>query len=113
MVESLELFKNVVNSRYIEAKNTSIVLFLNKYDVLGKKIKYSKLQKFFPDFKGDDDDERMAAEYFKGKFSSMTGPGVKLFVHFTDATDTDKIKYIFGVLQENVMVRNLKEYGCF
>lgn len=113
MVESLELFKSVVRSKYVQERNTSIVLFLTKFDILGRKIKYSKLKTFFPDFEGDEDDEKAAAAFFRSKFDALNHPRVKLFVHMTDATDSDQVKYLFGVLQETVLVRNLKENGCF
>lgn len=48
--ESLDLFKNLWNNRWL--KNISTILFLNKLDLLTEKILAgrSKLEDFFPDF---------------------------------------------------------------
>ena len=48
--ESLSLFKNIWNNRWL--KNISVILFLNKQDMLAEKIKDGRhrLETYFPDF---------------------------------------------------------------
>jgi guanine nucleotide-binding protein G(s) subunit alpha len=48
--ESLALFKNIWNNRWL--KSISVILFLNKQDMLAEKIKEGrhKLETYFPDF---------------------------------------------------------------
>jgi hypothetical protein len=48
--ESLELFESVVSSRWF--LRSSVVLFLNKSDILEKKLEYDSFANYFPDFEG-------------------------------------------------------------
>ncbi|VDK36855.1 unnamed protein product [Gongylonema pulchrum] len=50
MIQSQQIFKTVVQSDYF--KNSSIVLFLNKFDIFQEKIKYSSLKKCWPEYNG-------------------------------------------------------------
>ena len=51
MLESLALFYTTIHSPWFAS--TSIILFLNKTDILADKIQTSDLQKYFPDFTGE------------------------------------------------------------
>lgn len=51
MQESLALFYTTIHSPWF--LNTSIILFLNKTDILDDKIQTSDLRKYFPDFSGE------------------------------------------------------------
>lgn len=78
--ESLALFKNIWNNRWL--KNISVILFLNKQDMLAEKIKAGRhhLETFFPDFANyhlpvdavydpADDPKVVKAKYFiRGEF---------------------------------------------
>lgn len=48
--ESLDLFKSIWNNRWL--RTISVILFLNKQDLLAEKIRLgkSKLEDYFPDF---------------------------------------------------------------
>ena len=50
MLESLALFENIVS--YPWFKKSSIILFLNKKDLLEEKIMYSNLADYFPEYTG-------------------------------------------------------------
>lgn len=50
MHESLALFYTTIHSPWFQ--NTSIILFLNKTDILADKIQTSDLQRYFPSFTG-------------------------------------------------------------
>lgn len=50
MEESLALFYTTIHSPWF--LNTSIILFLNKTDILADKIQTSDLKKYFPSFPG-------------------------------------------------------------
>ena len=51
MHESLTLFDSVINHKYF--KGTSIILFLNKKDLLKEKVANAPLNVCFPEYKGD------------------------------------------------------------
>lgn len=50
MEESLALFETI--SRYPWFRTASVILFLNKKDLLEEKILVSDLEKYFPEYKG-------------------------------------------------------------
>ncbi len=50
MEESVALFSSIM--KYPWFKNASVILFLNKNDLLEEKIKKSNLKDFFPEFEG-------------------------------------------------------------
>lgn len=50
MADALDLFESICNAPLL--KNISMVLLLNKMDVLHKKLKHTLVSTYFPDFKG-------------------------------------------------------------
>lgn len=50
MEESKALFKTIIN--YPWFKTSSVILFLNKTDILEEKIVYSHIATYFPEFTG-------------------------------------------------------------
>ncbi len=79
MQESLMLFESVVNSRWFS--NTSIILFLTQIDVFRKKLPYSPLAKYFPEFTGGDDLHK-ATKFILGKFASMNRAGLDIYPQY-------------------------------
>lgn len=51
MEESMALFQTIITYQWF--KRTSVILFLNKIDLLKEKIMYSHLGDYFPDFDGE------------------------------------------------------------
>lgn len=62
MDESLVLFDSVVNSRWF--MRTGIVLFLNKYDLLREKVRYSDIADYYPEYTGPKKDAQAGAKFF-------------------------------------------------
>lgn len=77
--ESLVLFDSVVNSRWF--MRSSIVLFLNKFDLFEEKIKRSPLKKHFPEYLGDSDPMR-AAKFLLWKFERVNRGHLKLYPQY-------------------------------
>jgi len=46
-------------------------LFLNKIDLFRKKITYSPVKKYFPDFQGDSKNFRQTSEFFHENFKRL------------------------------------------
>ncbi|KAG8889896.1 guanine nucleotide-binding protein subunit alpha, partial [Tulasnella sp. 403] len=94
MAEALTLFEAVVNSRWFT--KTSIILFLNKIDILRRKLGQSPIKPLFPDYNGPDDgsdeDFNAACDYFRRRFVGMNNMHRRLITHLTCATDTKQIK---------------------
>ena len=107
--ESVNLFHTILNYQWF--KNTSVVLFLNKKDLLEEKINSGRnpVQNYFPDCPQYDDESitkyEMAVEYFKHLFLEQNpNPEVRdIYPHVTCATDSKNIKVIDTAVQVVIM----------
>lgn len=108
MVESLMLFDSVVNSRWFI--RTSIILFLNKYDLFVLKLKRTPLEKFFPDYSGEKEPKK-AAQFIRDKFLQKNKAKLAIFPHLTQATDTKNIKHVFFSVYTTIVQNALKDSG--
>ena len=124
--ESLALFKNIWNNRWL--KNISVILFLNKQDMLAEKIKTGRhhLETFFPDFANyhlpvdavydtADDPKVVKAKYFiRGEFLKISTSGVNTqhhcYPHFTCAVDTENIRRVFNDCRDIIQRIHLAQY---
>nr|XP_055061868.1 guanine nucleotide-binding protein subunit alpha-12-like [Misgurnus anguillicaudatus] len=111
LVQSLRLFKVVLCNRFLR-KCTTIILFLNKTDLLAEKVKTADIRKNFPEFQGDphslEDVQRFQVECYKEKIASVDGSH-PFFYHFTTALDTENIRIAFESVKEIIMQKNLKK----
>eukprot|EP01137_Pigoraptor_chileana_P003155 Opistho-2@42948 len=110
MQESRALFDNIVNYKWFE--KTSIILFLNKTDLLEDKIKKSDLAKYFPAFEGKPGDLEAAKQFILDLFVVLNRNASKpLYFHFTCATDTENIRFVFLSVKDTILQSNLRDYG--
>lgn len=112
MIESIKLFDSICNNKWFT--ETSIILFLNKKDLFEAKIQHSPLRVCFPEYTGPNTYER-AAEYIRIKFEMLNKRrGSKdIYSHFTCATDTNNIQFVFDAITDVIIKNNLKEVGLF
>lgn len=112
MQESLQLFDSICNTKWFV--KTSIILFLNKKDLFKEKIEKaeSPLSICFPEYTGSNEYNE-AAEYVKMKFEAMnqSPTGKTVYTHFTCATDTGNIKFVFGAVSDIIIQNNLRDCG--
>ncbi|KFY75291.1 hypothetical protein V501_06243 [Pseudogymnoascus sp. VKM F-4519 (FW-2642)] len=108
MMESLVLFDSVVNSRWF--MRTSIILFLNKFDLFKQKLGRSPLGNYFPDYSGGNDVNR-AAKYLLWRFNQVNRAHLNLYPHLTQATDTSNIRLVFAAVKETILQNALKDSG--
>jgi len=125
--ESLELFRNIWNNRWL--RSISVILFLNKQDLLAEKIKSGRrLEAYFPEFaryavsqgepdkaEPDDDPEVTRAKYFiRDEFlrvSTATGENRHYcYPHFTCAVDTENIRRVFSDCRDIIQRMHLRQY---
>ncbi|XP_062869166.1 guanine nucleotide-binding protein subunit alpha-11-like [Trichomycterus rosablanca] len=114
MEESLTLFYTTIHSSWFV--NASIILFLNKMDILAEKIKTSDLQNYFTNFQGRRHDAEAAMKFIREMYQHQaTNPeknGSKnIYPHFTCATDTNNIRMVFNDVKDTVLIKSLQEYG--
>jgi guanine nucleotide-binding protein G(s) subunit alpha len=124
--EALDLFQQIWNNRWL--KRTSVVLFLNKQDLLERKTLEGrfKLESYFPEFANyqlpftcndtegkDSMDVYLRAKYFiRSLFVHITRftpcEGKRLYSYFTTAVDTNNIERVFIACRKIITEENLR-----
>ncbi|XP_053556012.1 guanine nucleotide-binding protein subunit alpha-11 [Bombina bombina] len=110
MEESKALFRTIITYPWFQ--NSSVILFLNKKDLLEDKIMYSHLVDYFPEFDGPQRDATTAREFILKMFVDLNPDSDKIiYSHFTCATDTENIRFVFAAVKDTILQLNLKEYN--
>ncbi|XP_066546183.1 guanine nucleotide-binding protein subunit alpha-12 [Amia ocellicauda] len=108
LLESMNIFETIVNNKLFS--NVSIILFLNKMDLLVEKVRKVSITKHFPDFRGDphrlEDVQAYLVQCFNRKRRNRSKP---LFHHFTTAIDTENIRFVFHAVKDTILQENLKD----
>jgi len=108
--ESLLLFKTIITYPWFQ--NSSIIIFLNKKDLLEEKIMKSHIGDYFPEFDGPQQDHISAREFILTKYMAQNDdPERQTYSHFTCATDTENIKLVFCAVKDTILQNALKEYN--
>lgn len=132
--ESLDLFRSIWNNRWL--RTISVILFLNKQDLLEEKIRAgkSKLEEFFPEFvhymlppeaqpevdQGADKEFTRAKYFIRDNFLQISqqqcGGDAKqhsahhCYPHFTCAVDTENIRRVFNDCRDIIQRVHLRMY---
>nr|BAA93638.1 G protein a subunit q class [Octopus vulgaris] len=110
MEESKALFRTIITYPWFQ--NSSVILFLNKKDLLEEKIMTSHLADYFPDYDGPKKDAQAAREFILRMFVDLNpDPDKIIYSHFTCATDTENIRFVFAAVKDTILQLNLKEYN--
>ncbi|KAL6427657.1 hypothetical protein ACFW04_008846 [Cataglyphis niger] len=110
MEESKALFKTIITYPWFQ--HSSVILFLNKKDLLEEKIMYSHLVDYFPEYDGPQRDAIAAREFILRMFVELNPDSEKIiYSHFTCATDTENIRFVFAAVKDTILQSNLKEYN--
>jgi len=132
--EALDLFRSIWNNRWL--RTISVILFLNKQDLLEEKIKAGvhRLEEYFPEFvhymlpaeaqpdvDAGQDREFVRAKYFiRDNFlqlsqqtsggDSKQHSGHHCYPHFTCAVDTENIRRVFNDCRDIIQRVHLRMY---
>ncbi|XP_058791378.1 G protein alpha q subunit isoform X5 [Phymastichus coffea] len=110
MEESKALFKTIITYPWFQ--HSSVILFLNKKDLLEEKIMYSHLVDYFPEYDGPKQQHEPAREYIlAGYLACNPDPDRMCYSHYTVATDTENIKLVFCAVKDTIMQSALKEFN--
>lgn len=110
MDESKALFRTIITYPWFQ--NSSVILFLNKKDLLEEKIMFSHLVDYFPEFDGPQKDAQAAREFILKMFVDLNpDPDKIIYSHFTCGTDTENIRFVFAAVKDTILQLNLKEYN--
>ncbi|NXC78840.1 GNAI2 protein, partial [Anhinga anhinga] len=112
MHESMKLFDSICNNKWFT--ETSIILFLNKKDLFQEKIAHSPLTICFPEYTGPNTYEE-AQGYIQTKFEDLNKKKdtKEIYTHFTCATDTKNVQFVFDAVTDVIIKNNLKDCGLF
>ncbi|XP_046873019.1 guanine nucleotide-binding protein G(i) subunit alpha-2-like, partial [Hypomesus transpacificus] len=112
MHESMKLFDSICNNKWFT--ETSIILFLNKKDLFEEKITHSPLSICFPEYSGANKYDE-AASYIQTKFEDLNKKKdtKEIYTHFTCATDTKNVQFVFDAVTDVIIKNNLKDCGLF
>ncbi|KAM4808672.1 guanine nucleotide-binding protein subunit alpha-14 [Rhinophrynus dorsalis] len=110
MEESKALFKTIITYPWFQ--NSSVILFLNKKDLLEEKIMFSHLIDYFPEFAGPKQDAKAAREFILKLYQDQNPDKEKvIYSHFTCATDTENIRFVFAAVKDTILQLNLREFN--
>ena len=109
LIESCDVFEAIINNKTFS--NVSIILFLNKTDLLAEKIHKSNIREYLPnkfppnaDSRNLEDVKNFELEMFTKRRRDTSRP---LFHHFTTAIDTENIKMVFEATKETILQNNI------
>ncbi|KFO78388.1 Guanine nucleotide-binding protein subunit alpha-13, partial [Cuculus canorus] len=109
LTESLNIFETIVNNRVFS--NVSIILFLNKTDLLEEKVQKVSIKDYFPEFQGDPhcltDVQKFLVDCFRTKRRDQQQK--PLYHHFTTAINTENIRLVFRDVKDTILHDNLKQ----
>ena len=104
MEESLNLFQAICVNKFFD--RSSIILFLNKFDLFTEKINKTNhhLRLYFPHYNGPDHDVSAAKKFILSQFLACNPvKGKLIYPHLTIATDTNNVQVVFKVVLETVI----------
>ena len=112
MHESMKLFDSICNNKWFV--DTSIILFLNKKDLFQEKIEKSPLSICFPEYTGPNT-YLEASQYIQKRFEDLNQKkeAKEIYSHFTCATDTSNIQFVFDAVTDVIIKNNLRDCGLF
>uniref|UniRef100_A0A182MWF4 G protein alpha subunit n=1 Tax=Anopheles culicifacies TaxID=139723 RepID=A0A182MWF4_9DIPT len=108
MEESRNIFDTIVNNTTFEG--ISIILFLNKTDLLQQKVKNPEtdIRWYYPQFTGNPhsilDVQNFILQMFMNVRKNTKTP---IYHHFTNAVDTQNIQVVFSSVKDTILHRNL------
>ncbi len=111
MQESIALFEQIIT--YYWFRDASFILFLNKHDILKDKIQRSPISKYFPQYTGAPGNLEDAEQFILQQYISRKPETHDVFPHFTMATDTGSISFVFQSVKATILRNHLRDYNLF
>jgi guanine nucleotide-binding protein G(q) subunit alpha len=109
MQESKALFKAIITCEWF--RNSSVILFLNKKDLLEEKIMYSHLCDYFPEYSGPKRNAINAREFILKMYVDLNPVNDQIiYSQFTCATDTQHIRFVFDAVKDYILQKHLEDY---
>ena len=103
MLESLKMFHLICSMPLLV--ETSAILVLNKTDLFKDKISRYPLTNCFPEYQGESNFEE-TLNYIRQQFENQNNGSKEIYTHFTCATDTSNIRFVFEAVLNELMSKN-------
>ncbi|KAF8610262.1 G-alpha-domain-containing protein [Ceratobasidium sp. AG-I] len=111
--DSLAMWRDLCKNKILAG--ASIVLFLNKCDLLQTKLEAGvQLKQFLTSYGDRPNDYANVTKTLKSKFSKIRhehNPGAQIFTHFITATDTRTTGLAITAVRDKIMRENLQNIG--
>jgi len=108
LVESTDIFELICNNKVLA--DVSIILFLNKTDLLAEKIVHTNISDSFPSFSGNSrfltDVQQFEVSLFDCRRKDRSQ---LLYRHFTTAVDTENILMVFRDIRDTILHQNIRD----
>mmetsp|Transcript_5559 Transcript_5559/g.14065 ORF Transcript_5559/g.14065 Transcript_5559/m.14065 type:complete len:350 (-) Transcript_5559:238-1287(-) len=108
MMESLRLFEEI-SQMHIFAQS-SIIVFLNKSDLLADKIGKTDLSVLFPQYKGGSNAEE-ATNFIRNMYKSIANDSKPFYSHVTCAINHSNAKAVWTVISDTLLRGRMEEAG--
>jgi len=106
LLESCNIFETIVNNKAFS--HISIILFLNKNDLLEEKIQKVNIGDYFPQFSGDPHSLSDVQHFLVTMFDERrVERSHAMFHHFTTAVDTRNIRLVFRDIRDTILSKNI------
>lgn len=110
MHQEMMLFDSLLNDDRFQ--HTPVILFLNKFDLLKRKLTVSPLSNHFANFNGSDTDPYAAATFFAHQFQKINRtPERRIYVHCTSAIDTQSLGLTMASVGELILQEKWRHAG--
>ncbi|KAJ8325973.1 hypothetical protein BDV3_003830 [Batrachochytrium dendrobatidis] len=109
MSDSIQLFSELASNIYL--KNKALIVFLNKTDLLKKKLRYTKLQEYFPGYHGGNDPISVI-DYFKKELGTKVRTRKdRVYMHATCCTSETAISFLVATTTDVLIKSRLDRHG--
>lgn len=108
--DSIKIFECVCNVRWFV--HTALILFLNKDDLLEKKVQTIPLSQYLQDFR-EEDNFQNAKNFILKKFETQCKLDRTIYRHFTNAKDTTRVSTVFAAVQSELLNLKLNHLGLY
>ena len=110
ILESLELFTKIVNSKvFIDA---AMIGFLTKIDIFKEKVKSKPITIAFSNYTGPQE-YHPSIQYISEKFKETKKSGPKAYCHLTCVVDTSNIRFVINSVTDLLIKNFLKDCGIY
>jgi len=107
LIESTDIFELICNNKALV--NVSVILFLNKTDLLTEKIVDTSIADYFHSFSGNPRCLKDVQQFEVSLFDSRRKDRSQLlYHHFTTAVDTENCLMVFQDVRDTILQENIR-----